>query len=378
MSSIDWNAYRDRFPAVRRWTYLNTAGGGAVSDVVAAAGKQYFDDFHQDGDTHWPDWRARTEAIRALAAATLNATPREIAFVPTTSHGLNLLAQMLGGPGIGVLTVAREFPSVTLPWINQGSPVIFLEPADDGAIDLGGAARAVTPVTRHLVISHVQYRTGYRHDLGALRALCDDNGLTLIVDATQSAGAFPLDVARHRVDALVTSAYKWLGAGYGVALLYLRDGLRATLAPPAVGWRSARVPYDMLYDRLDLTDDAAVHELGHPPIPGIVALGASLGLLREIGIERIAARIGSLTATLHERAGAAGLKIVSTADPAARSGITMIALDDAEAAHAELMRRRIFVSRYGDRLRISLHFYNDESDVDRLIDALLDITAPGA
>jgi selenocysteine lyase/cysteine desulfurase len=376
MSAIDWNAYRDRFPAVRRWTYLNTAGGGAVSDAVAAAGRQYFDDFHQDGDTHWPDWRARTEAIRALTAATLNATPREIAFVPTASHGLNLLAQMLGGPGAGVLTVAREFPSVTLPWINQGSPVTFVEPADDGAIDLDGAARAVTPETRHLVISHVQYRTGYRHDLAALRALCDDNRLTLIVDATQSAGAYPLDVARPRVDALVTSAYKWLGAGYGVAVLYLRDGLRATLAPPAVGWRSARVPYDMLYDRLDLTDDAEVHELGHPPIPGILALGASLGLLREIGIERIAARIGALTATLHERAGAAGLKIVSTADPAARSGITMIALDDAETVHAELLRRRVFVSRYGDRLRVSLHFYNDESDIGRLIDALVDITAP--
>ena len=376
MSAIDWNAYRDRFPAVRRWTYLNTAGGGAVSDAVAAAGRQYFDDFHQDGDTHWPDWRARTEAIRALTAATLNATPREIAFVPTASHGLNLLAQMLGGPGAGVLTVAREFPSVTLPWINQGSPVTFVEPADDGAIDLDGAARAVTPETRHLVISHVQYRTGYRHDLAALRALCDDNRLTLIVDATQSAGAYPLDVARPRVDALVTSAYKWLGAGYGVAVLYLRDGLRATLAPPAVGWRSARVPYDMLYDRLDLTDDAEVHELGHPPIPGILALGASLGLLREIGIERIAARIGALTATLHERAGAAGLKIVSTADPAARSGITMIALDDAETVHAELLRRRVFVSRYGDRLRVSLHFYNDESDIDRLVDALVDVTAP--
>ena len=377
MSSIDWNAYRDRFPAVRRWTYLNTAGGGTVSDAVAEAGKQYFDDFHQDGDTHWPDWRARAEAIRALAAATLNATPREIAFVPTASHGLNLLAQMLGGPGVGVLTVAREFPSVTLPWINQGSPVTFLEPADDGAIDLDGAARAVTPETRHLVISHVQYRTGYRHDLGALRAFCDDNGLTMIVDATQSAGAYPLDVARHRVDALVTSAYKWLGAGYGVAVLYLRDGLRTTLAPPAVGWRSARVPYAMLYDRLDLTDEAEGYELGHPPIPGILALGASLGLLREIGIERIAARTDALTSALHDRAAAKGMRVTSTTVPAARSGITIIALDAAEAAHAELLRRRDFVSRYGDSLRVSLHFYNDESDVERLIDELVDITTPG-
>ncbi len=60
MSAVDWFAPRDRFPAVRRWTYLYSAGGGAVSDAVGAAGKQYFDDFHQDGDTHWPDLRART------------------------------------------------------------------------------------------------------------------------------------------------------------------------------------------------------------------------------------------------------------------------------------------------------------------------------
>ena len=373
MSAVDWSAYRDRFPAVRRWTYLNTAGGGAVSDAAAAAGRRYFDDFHQDGDTHWPDWRARTEAVRALAAETLNAAPRDIAFTPTASHGLNLLAQMLGGPDAGVLSVAREFPSVTLPWINQGSPVTFLEPADDGAIDLDDAARAVTPETKHLAVSHVQYRTGYRHDLAALRAFCDVHGLTLIVDATQSVGAYPVDVARPRIDALVTSAYKWLGAGYGVAVLYLRDGLRATLAPPAVGWRSARVPYDMLYDRLDLTDEAQGLELGHPPIPGILALGASLDLLREIGIEQIAARIGALTSTLHDRAAAAGLRIASTNDPAARSGITMIAFDDAVTAHADLMRRRVFVSHYGDRLRVSLHAYNDESDIDAFIGHLRDV-----
>ena len=99
--------------------------------------------------------------------------------------------------------------------------------------------------------------------------------------------------------------------------------------------------------------------------------------MREIGIERIAARIDALTSALHDRAAAKGMRVTSTTVPAARSGITIIALDAAEAAHAELLRRRVFVSRYGDSLRVSLHFYNDESDVERLIDELVDITTPG-
>ena len=140
MSVVNWSACRARFPAVRRWTYLNTAGGGAVSDAVAAAGKRYFDDFHQDGDTHWPDWRARTEAVRALAAETLNAAARECEICPRGPRP--------NGPPLMIGSSGKRMLSITLPhvdswnaWLCDGASSADEVPARRTVVD--EACRAV-------------------------------------------------------------------------------------------------------------------------------------------------------------------------------------------------------------------------------------------
>ena len=106
-----------------------------------------------------------------------------------------------------------------------------------------------------------------------------------------------------------------------VAVLYLSGKLLASSPPPVVGWASARVPYDMLYDRLEITSDARAVEGGNPLFPGIVTLGAALSLIEEIGVENIAARNRELTGTLRERLSAAGHNIASSMSPSATSAI---------------------------------------------------------
>ena len=367
---MDWSDYRRRSPALGKLVYLNTAGGGPLSRDAAAAGKRYFDEMLEDGDRHWGSWLERTEDARASLAALLNAEPGEIAFMPTASLGMNLIARMVAKPGDHVLAAEGEFPSATLPWLNQGAEMSFLPILADGSVDLGRADAYVGPKTTAFVASHVQYRTGYRYDLGRLRSFRDRHGLRLIVDATQSLGAYPIDVARDGIDALVFSGYKWLNAGYGIAGLYVRRALLESAAPPVVGWRSASQPSEMVYDRLDLARTGPALEAGHPPFAGIFALGASLSLISEIGAERIATRVGGLTALLHDRLEARGHGVASPRRAEARSGITLVPVDEATSLAKRLMERGVFVSSVEDRLRVSLHFYNNEDDIESFLDQL--------
>lgn len=360
---VDWVAWRREFPALAKLVYLNTAGGAAMSRAAAAAGRQYFDEILEGGDTHWPAWLERTEQVRGSLAALLQATPGEIAFMPTASLGMNLIAQMLARPGGRILVADREFPSVTLPWLNLGMELTVLPLAEDGSVDLQDVERHIDARTTAIVASHVQYQTGFRYDLGALRAICERHGLRLIVDATQSVGAWPIDVARDGIDALVFSGYKWTTAGYGVAGLFVSQDLLDSSALPVVGWRSARTPSAMIYDHLDLARSAHALEAGHPPFPGIFALGASVSLLAEIGMARIAERIDMLTTKLHDGLSAQGHDIASPRRREARTGITLVPVGDAAALKVQLLRAGVFVSSVDDRLRVSLHFYNDETDI---------------
>lgn len=366
---MDWTAYRRLFPALERWVYLNTSGGSAVSARAAAAGRQYFDEIERDGDTPWEQWLARTEGVRARVASLLHCDSSEVALVSSASLAMNLVCQLMGEAG-GVLASRQEFPSNTLPWMQRSHRVTFLPVGDDGAVDLQAARRAVTPEMKYFVASHVQYHTGFRHDLEELAAFCSRHALTLILDVTQSAGVYPLDVRRHRIPALFFSSYKFVAAGYGVAALYVNREMFRTRRLPMVGWRSARDPHAMIEDRLELADTVSALELGHPNFPAIFALGAALELLDEIGIERIQQRIEFLTDLLHQRLRSAGLHIASCTDAGHRSPITLIELPSAGSAAQRLRQQGIFVDSHHSRLRVSLHFYNNESDIERFIWAL--------
>ncbi len=370
MSQIDWQAIRKLFPAVERYTYLNTASGGVMSAYAAEAARRYYDEAHTQADVLWDEWCDRAEQVRHQTARFLNADPDEIAFLPNASLGLNLAAHLFDDHG-GVLTTEDEFPSDTLPWLQHNHPVRFIPTNADGSVSLKTMAEAIDPQSRYLVTSTVQYRTGFRIDLEALGRLCHSRGLTFIVDATQGIGVFPIDVRRQQIDVLVFSGYKWATAGYGIAVLYIRKEHLAGRALPMAGWRSAREPYVLRNDRLDLAAHTTALELGHPLFPGIFALGGALRLFEEIGRERIEARVQTLTAYLHRRLDEHGVTILSTKNPAHQSGITMLRVEHPKQVVDELKAQDIFVAARGQGIRVSVHCYNNHEDVDRFVETLV-------
>ena len=370
---MNWQEARALFPAVESSVYLNTAGGAPLSQRSAEAGLNYYRQSLEDGDVHWDEWLEQVEAVRRKLARFLNARPASIAFTANTSIGMNLAAHMLRGRG-RVLTMADEFPSVTLPFLQLGFDVDFVPTDHDGEVSIGDMESADSPDTGILAISFVQFRSGFRRNLTELGRYCRERDVALVVDATQGFGAFPIDVSGSGVDFLAFSGYKWATSGYSIGSLYVSDRFRDPAAFPMVGWRSSREPYELVCDRLDITDAAAALELGHPPFAGVFALGAALDLIQEIGIERIAERIMELVCYLQQELDKAGMWVLSTRDEAHLSGIALVAADEPQAVVAELRKRGIVVSSRGEGIRVSLHYYNDFNDIDRFVEALADIT----
>ena len=372
----DWSQIRKRFPAVERFTYLNTAGGGPMCASAMEEAQRYLEEANRYGDGKWDEWVERSEGVRRHLAKVLNATPEEIAFLSNASFGINTLAEMFGGDG-EVVTAADDFPSVTLPWLRRGYPVKFLQSGSSGAPDYKEIEDALGPGTRYLVISFVQFATGFRYDLARLGEICRAREMLLVVDATQGFGAFPIDVQRGPIDALVFSCYKWTTAGYGIAPLYVRRELLESRTLPQVGWRSARVPYDLVSTRLDLTSEARGLELGHMPFAGVFALGGALRFLEEIGPHHIEARVHDLTEELHARMEGLGVEVLSPRDRERRSGITVLKVPEPKRVATQLQEKNILVAARRNGLRVALHFYNDKEDIDRFTGAMTDILNEG-
>ena len=366
---FDWRRVRGDFPATERLAYLNSAGIGPVPRPVAEAAAGFYREQSEEGDKRWPEWVARRERVRERVAAFINAEPDEVAFTTNTSTGMNLIVDALEDRG-GVVSCELEFPVSTLPWMHRGVRVELVKAAD-GELrteDLFGAASSSGAAT--ICLSHVQFSNGFRADLGEIGS--NKGRLNFVVNASQSAGVLPIDVKRMRIDALCAGGHKWLLAGFGSGFVYLSRALLGGTRPRAASWMSVEEPFEMRNDRILPRPDAAARaEIGVPHFAGVFALGAAVEYLQAVGHERIEARALALNRVLTENLRGAGWQILSPLRVEAhRSAETLVATPDPPRTVRELARRGVAVTVKPQGIRVSTHFFNDESDIDRLAGAL--------
>lgn len=368
---MDWETFRSKFPALKKYTYLNTAGGGPISDRAANAGRAYYDEAEARADTAWDDWLYRTEETRKQAATLVGGEASQVSFLQNTSLGLNIIARSFE-QSTSVLALDNEFPSCTTPWIRAGHNVRFVKTPVDGSIYPDDLMRVLRDSDQVFVLSSVQFANGFRANLEEIGRICNERGVVFVVDATQSICAYELDIERDHIDALVFSGYKWATAGYGIAAMCLRGEL-AERQPPLVGWRSAETPYLLENDRLNLSSSGIGHEMGHPTFPGIFTLGGALSLFADVGIQNVSTRIESLGQRLREQLLAAGFEMISSSESGTTSGIILLAVKNSDEWAEALQKRNVWVSSRQESLRISVHAYNDENDLERLMEALQEI-----
>lgn len=363
--SDEWEEARADFPALSRYVYMNTAAAGPTPRVVREVVHAFHRELEEGGDRLWGEWLARREAAREAVARFVGAGADEIAFVPNTSVGMNVIVDLLGADG-PVLANEMEFPTVTLPFVHRGVPVHFV-PAVEGVVRLESFAEPDAPRAATLAVSHVQFSNGCRVDLATLGALKGTRHL--VVSGSQSVGAFPVDVKAMRVDALASAGHKWLGAGYGASFVYVKRELIDARPPHAVGWFSMQNPYEFDNRTCRLLPGAARFELGCPAFDGIFALGAAVTYLEGLGIEAVAERVLALNMYLTFRLSRAGFEVLSPGGEQ-RSGQTLVAVPEPRRALEFLRELGVLVTPKPQGLRLSTHFYNNEADIDACVTAL--------
>ncbi len=361
-----WDDVRGDFPGLAGKVYLNAAASSITPRPVREAVDGFYRELEAEGDRSWSKWIEQRELVRQRVARFIGAQPGEIAFAPNTSTGINLIADLLEADG-PVLSDELEFPAVTLPWIHRGVLVRFV-PAVEGVLRIESFAEGQAPRAGTIAISHVQYSNGCRQDLDAFGRIKGHR--RLVVSGSQSVGVFPVDVKKSRVDALATAGHKWLCAGYGAGFCYVSQELIDRRPPRAVGWMSGEDPYAFDNRNMRLLTTNARTELGCPAFGPIFALGAAIGYIAGLGIERIAERVLTLNMYLTFRLTRQSFEVLSPGGDH-RSAETLVRLSDPGSAHAYLAQNGIHVTRKPEGIRISTHFYNDEADVDACVDALV-------
>jgi selenocysteine lyase/cysteine desulfurase len=371
---------RAEMPVARRWAYFDHAAVAPLTAPAAETFATWSTEAVAEGDTVWPDWARRVEATRDAAARLIGADRDEIALVHNTTAGISLVAEGLDWrPGDNVVTLADEFPSNAYPWLNLESRGVETRrvPTENGRLDLHKLMSACDARTRIISVSWVGYATGYRHDVDHIVELAHERGILVMLDAIQGLGAFPLDIRVMPVDFLAADGHKWMLGPEGAGIAYVRREHLERLRPLGVGWHSVVHASD--YSRIELTlkPSAARYEGGSQNMAGMLALGASLELLLELNIERIAAAILDVTDRACKLLCEIGATIVSDRRPEhrggqQRSGIVAFELPgrDPLAVKKYCLRHEVVLSCRAGRLRISPHAYNNEEDLDRLVDAL--------
>ncbi|MBM3788279.1 MAG: aminotransferase class V-fold PLP-dependent enzyme [Acidobacteria bacterium] len=365
--TVDWQALRATYPALRDWTYFNSATYGLLSEQTTAAVNRHFarrDEFACADHVHWFDDIDRT---REKAARLIGADAASIAFQGNASSALSLfLSGFDWKPGDRIVTLAHEFPNQ----IYHAS-ILGESGVDFATADWEHFHDAVTPATRAVLVSQVNYSTGFRPPLEQIGPWLASKSVALYVDATQALGATTLDVKLVKPAMVAVHGYKWLLAPNGAAFLYVSPELRQTLKPRVYGWRSHvdwRNVDRLHHDAPVLTDTAERYEGGMPAFPSLYGLDASLERFLDVGPHVIAHRVRSLTTLLHERLHEmGGVRVLHKDSP-----ITAAVFEKhkAEELAAKLYKRRVLTAARHGALRISLHFYNDESDIDRLMEEL--------
>lgn len=372
---VNWNEWREQFPVTKNYVYMNHAGVAPLSLRAKNAMREFLNDATDDGAIHSEDWAATAEACRQSAAELIHANVNEIAFMKNTTQGILLAANGIDWrEGENVVTTAVEFPANVYPWwsLKERYGVETRMVAErEGRIPIDELEAAIDSRTRALTISHVEFASGFRHDIQAIGEICRKKGIWFVVDAIQSVGVIDVDVKACGIDILAADGHKWLCAPEGAAIFYCATKRQDQLINTNLGWASVVNPRDFLNYNLTPKPDATRFEEGSYNSIGLFGLHAAIDLLLEIGVSQIEKRVLDLTGRLIEGLHAKGYHVSTPTKGSERSGIVVFRSDRHSTTELyELLQRANVVSAERGGLRLSPHYYNTSEEIEQILEIL--------
>lgn len=379
--SVDVQALRDReyaWMASDHAVYLNAASTGPMPQAAVTMAARWSELRSQPHRIPLALMNDAASTARQQFAALVGADADEIALMTNTTYGLNLAARALPlRPGT-ILTFDGEFPSCVYPFQALGSRGITLEfiPKRDALPDEDALVAAITTRTDivAVVVSWVQFASGYVVDLARIGEACRATGAFFIVDGIQGCGIRAIDLHALPVDIFASGAQKWQLSPWGTGFVYVRRELVTVLEPIDVGWACMKSSTD--YARLtdyayEFFDDARRFEVVTLAYHDFAVANASVGMLLELGVPDVAAHIAALGDRIIEWTDSRpDVYLVTPRDPARRAGVFSFTATDLAGMAAKLRSAQVaHVVREG-AIRLAPHCYNTIDEINGVLGLL--------
>ena len=393
---------RAEWPVTKNSVYLDSAYHGPFPARAARAMQEFL---AGKSERAYPNGRQdvileRVALIRQKVARLIGVTPEEIWFPKSTTDAQFTVANALLNPGDEVLVGGLDHPANYTIWahlVRKGVRVTVV-PHRGGRIRVEDLGKAVTPATRAIGMCLVNTYNGYREDLSALERLASSHGLYLILDAIQGMGHLDIDLSGGHVTTMAAGAYKWFCSPEGLGIGYLNRKVFDKVTPERVhfysadatgpdGWRGLiggmfehgfahDEPFQLKPDIVALRPDARRLE-GAPSVLSLMGLEQVVDLMTEFGgMPAVEKRVITVATKLRAALQEHGHTVLSDSDPAHMSGITSVQVPDSQAFAEFAKARNIYVLAQmalkpgAEAVRVSTHFFNDESDIAKLVEAM--------
>ncbi len=366
-----WKQYRDEFPVTQNLIYLNHAAVTPLPRRTAKAMQGLAEEALQFGSLHYDRWLDAYEGLRVAAARLIGAQRSEIALIKNTSEGISTIARGLNWrPGDRIVAFREEFPANYYPWLRLEAHRCTVDwlSVEDSLEQIEIACTGA----KLLSISFVQYLSGFRANLNAIGEICQRHNCFFFVDAIQGLGAFPLDVEAAHIDALAADGHKWLLGPEGCGIMYVRKSRQDSVFPEEFGWTTVAGYNDYSSRDMALRQDAGRYECGTLNTIGCYGLRASIELLLEAEVQRIAPVVQGLADRLVTGAMNKGYQLLGDRTPENCAGIVAIQKPglDSRKVVADLKQKSIIAAPRQGWVRLSPHFYISPEEIDRVIEAL--------
>lgn len=377
--NLDIESIRKDFPPLKELAYMDTAFTGLMPRQVKAAHDRFLEERYLMGPfppekTILGVWMNKMEEVRTKVAAFLGAKENEIAYTMCTGCGSNIALKGIDWKkGDNAVIDDLEYPTDfhILNTMREWGVDIRIARHKNGIVTPEQFEALTDKNTRAIVVSHVSYLNGFRHNLKRLAEIIHAQGGYLIVDAAQSIGGIRVNVREEDVDFLTGIPYKWLNGPNGIGFLFVREKIIPTIPPDRVGWMTTNDFKSLeTMESNPLPNTARRYEYGTLAFESLYALDAAVDYINRIGIEAIEQRNLMLVKMLREGLNKMGVNFFTPENNL--SPILSFYMENEREKGKKIREKKVYITaRRWDRgqFRLSPHFYNNEEDINRFFHA---------
>jgi cysteine desulfurase / selenocysteine lyase len=351
--------------------YLSHASSGVLTESVKKKLEEHLYFRQNKPIDNYPAVLMASSNAKNILGKFMNVEADRFAWTLNVSEGMSLLANGLKwNEGDHIILNDLEFPSNVYPFLRLADEGVKVEiiKTNGGVVEIDAIEKAITPRTKLISISHVQFISGYRTDLERLGKICKKHDIIFCVDVIQSAGTVNIDIPKMNIDFLAGGSHKWLMALTGLGYVYVSEELQEKISQKNVGWTSVQNAWDLLDYELKFKSNAERYQNGTLNSVGIIGLNASLEIFDEVGMRTIEKSVLEnseyLINSLSEMGMAPLMKNVPVEN---RSAIVTFPLTNPDDVLKGLEALNVSVAVREGNMRVSPHYYNNKQDLDEFI-----------